>query len=132
MGKRNNQAFVSIPHARLIEMLTYKAQMVGIRVVLTEESYTSQASFLDRDPLPVYNPAGGEAPHFSGRRDRCWYRAKGKRLIHADVNGSYNIARKVVPTAFDCQGIGASAVVPEICLPSEQAYVIIGRRYLVL
>jgi putative transposase len=112
MGKRNNQGFVCIPHSRLIEMLTYKAQMVGIRVVLIEESYTSQASFLDRDPLPVYDPAGGEAPRFSGRRDRRWYRASGKRLIHADVNGSYNIARKVVPTAFDCQGIGAPAVVP--------------------
>jgi putative transposase len=112
MGKRNNQAFVYIPHARLIEMLTYKAEMVGIRMVITEESYTSQASFLDRDPLPVYDPARIEAPRFSGRRDRRWYRASGKRIIHADVNGSYNIGRKVVPTAFDGPGIGAPAVVP--------------------
>jgi putative transposase len=112
MGKRNNQAFVYIPHARLIEMLAYKAQMVGINVVITEESYTSQASFLDRDPLPVYDAARIEEPRFSGRRDRRWYRASGKRLIHADINGSYNIARKVVPTAFDSQGIGAPAVVP--------------------
>jgi putative transposase len=112
MGKRNNQTFVSIPHARLIEMLTYKAELVGIRVVITEESYTSQASFLDRDPLPVYDPARVEEPRFSGRRDRRWYRASGKRIIHADVNGSYNIGRKVVPTAFDSLGIGAPAVVP--------------------
>ena len=86
--------------------------MVGIRILITEESYTSQASFLDRDPLPVYDPARIEAPRFSGRRDRRWYRASGKRIIHADVNGSYNIGRKVVPTAFDGLGIGASAVVP--------------------
>ena len=52
MGRRNNQNFVSVPHARFIEMLTYKAELVGIRVLLTEESYTSQASFLDADPLP--------------------------------------------------------------------------------
>ena len=110
LGKRNNQAFVHIPHARFIEMLTYKAEMVGIRMVITEESYTSQASFLDRDPLPVYDPARIEAPRFSGRRDRRWYRASGQRIIHADVNGSYNIGRKVVPTAFDGPGIGAPAV----------------------
>jgi putative transposase len=112
MGRRHNQAFVDIPHARLIELLTYKAELVGICVVLTEESYTSQASFLDRDPLPVYDPARAEEPRFSGRRDRRWYRASGKRIIHADVKGSSNIARKVVPTAFDGQGIGAPAVVP--------------------
>lgn len=112
MGKQNNQTFVQIPHARFIEMLTYKAELVGIRVILTEESYTSKASFLDRDPLPVYDPTRAEEPRFSGRRDGRWYRASGKRLIHADVNGSYNIGRKVVPTAFDGPGIGAPAVVP--------------------
>jgi putative transposase len=112
MGKRNNQAFVHIPHARFIEMLTYKAEMVGIRMVITEESYTSKASFLDRDPLPNYDPARIEAPRFSGRRDRRWYRASGERIIHADVNGSYNIGRKVVPTAFDGPGIAVPAVRP--------------------
>jgi putative transposase len=45
MGKRNNQNFVQIPHARFIEMLTYKAELVGIQVILTQESYTSRASF---------------------------------------------------------------------------------------
>jgi putative transposase len=45
MGKKNNQQFVAIPHARFIEMLTYKAQLVGITVRITEESYTSKASF---------------------------------------------------------------------------------------
>ena len=56
MGKRNNQEFVQIPHARFIEMLAYKAELVDIRVILTEESYTSRASFLDRDQIPVYDP----------------------------------------------------------------------------
>jgi putative transposase len=31
IGKQNNQQFVNIPHARLIEMLTYKAELVGIK-----------------------------------------------------------------------------------------------------
>jgi putative transposase len=29
MGKRNNQNFVQIPHARFISMLTYKAELVA-------------------------------------------------------------------------------------------------------
>ena len=93
-------------------MLTYKAQLVGIQVILTEESYTSRASFLDRDEIPTYNPARPGDPRFSGRRDGRWYYASGKQIIHADVNGSYNIGRKVVPTAFDGSGIAAPAVRP--------------------
>jgi putative transposase len=54
MGKRGNQNFVFVPHARFIAMLTYKAELAGVQVRITEESYTSQASFLDADPLPVY------------------------------------------------------------------------------
>ena len=53
MGKRNNQNFVSIPHARFIDMLAYKAALVGIHVEVREESYTSKASFLDLDPIPT-------------------------------------------------------------------------------
>ncbi|HWZ19025.1 MAG TPA: IS200/IS605 family accessory protein TnpB-related protein [Ktedonobacteraceae bacterium] len=53
LGKKHNQEFVQIPHARFIEMLTDKAEAVGIAVILTEESYKSLASFLDRDPLPT-------------------------------------------------------------------------------
>jgi len=47
VGKRNNQNFVDIPYACFIDMLTYKAELIGIRVEVQEESYTSQASFLD-------------------------------------------------------------------------------------
>ncbi len=113
MGKRNNQNFVQIPHSRLIEMLTYKAELVGIQVILTEESYTSRASFLDLDPLPVYDPEREEKPTFSGRRvTRGMYRASRKRLIQADVNGAYNIIRKSRPDAFDwAKGVADAIVV---------------------
>ncbi len=112
LGKKHKQEFVQIPHARFIELLTYKAALVGIRVILTEESYTSRASFLDRDAIPVYDPARTEEPRFSGRRKGRWYYASGRQIIHSDVNGSYNIGRKVVPTAFDGPGIAAPAVRP--------------------
>ena len=86
-----------------------------MRVMVTEESYTSQASFLDLDVLPSYNPTQGaeqeEHPQFSGRRYGRWYRVKGRVPIHADVKGSYNIGRKVFPTAFG-PAIAATAVRP--------------------
>ncbi|TRV21305.1 MAG: transposase, partial [Microcystis flos-aquae Mf_WU_F_19750830_S460] len=37
LGKVNNQKFVTIPHARLIEMISYKCQLEGISVILQEE-----------------------------------------------------------------------------------------------
>ena len=91
-------------------MLTYKAVLVGIQVHLTEESSTSKASFLDADPLPSYGAAG--IPAFSGKRvKRGLYRAANGRRISADVNGSYNTIRKVLPDSFG-QGIAGTAVCP--------------------
>jgi putative transposase len=112
LGRVNNQHFVQLPHARFIEMLRYKAELAGIQVIVQEESYTSQASFLDLDPLPVYDAHREGKPHFSGKRvERGLYRAKNGRRIQADVNGSYNIGRKAVPNSFG-QGIEAVAVRP--------------------
>jgi IS605 OrfB family transposase len=119
LGKRNNQNFVQIPHARFIHMLSYKAELVGITVLITEESYTSKASFLDRDPLPVYCPNDDTTHAFSGKRvARGLYRASNGREINADINGAYNIIRKVAPDAFqqaegveDGKGVLASLVV---------------------
>lgn len=119
LGKRNNQTFASIPHSRFIEMLRYKAQLVGIRVIVREESYTSKASFLDGDSIPTYDAERKEKPAFSGNREtRGLYRAKNGRRIQADVNGSYNTLRKEFPNAFsDSRGdlgqeIGGAAVHP--------------------
>src|SRR6266581_5172548 len=114
MGRKNNQNFVSIPHARFIDMITYKASLVGIQVEVREESYTSQASFVDLDPLPTYKPNDEEEHTFSGkrigRRNRL-YRTKDGRKICADVNGSYNILRKSKPDAFsEAKGVAGYVV----------------------
>jgi putative transposase len=112
LGRVNNQHFVQLPHARFIDMLTYKAELAGLRVIVQEESYTSKASFLDLDPLPVYDSHREAKPAFSGRREkRGLYRAKDGRRIQADVNASYNIGRKALPNSFG-QGIEAVAVRP--------------------
>ena len=118
MGRRNNQNFVAIPHARFIDMLTYKASLVGIQVEVQEESYTSKASFLDLDLIPTYKPDDDTEYTFSGkrigRRNRL-YRTKDGQIICADVNGSYNILRKRKPDAFthvDAKGLAAYGVQP--------------------
>jgi putative transposase len=102
LGKRTNQAFVFLLHARFIQMLTYKAELVGIRVLLTEESYTSKCSFLESEPL-------GRQVEYGGKRvKRGLFVTATSRRINADVNASYNMIAKVVPNAF---GNGREGVV---------------------
>jgi putative transposase len=111
LGKQTNQNFVSIPHARLIEMLEYKARLVGIKVILQEESYTSQANFLGLDSIPVYGKTEKE-PMFTGKRiKRGLYKTSTGQLINSDINGSYNILRKAIPNAFS-DGIVSCVVQP--------------------
>jgi IS605 OrfB family transposase len=118
MGKKNNQQFVQIPHARFIDLLTYKAQLVGINVLVQEESYTSKASFLDLDPIPTYDPNRKEKPLFSGKREsRGLYRAKNDRRVQADVNGSYNTLRKAFPNAFPESLLGEQGIVGPAVAP---------------
>jgi putative transposase len=105
LGKRTNQNFVQIPHTQFIDMLTYKAQLVGIHVIVSEESYTSKCSFLDLEPI------GKHVTYLGKRVKRGLFRASTGRYIHADVNASYNILRKVLPNAF-ADGIAAAVVQP--------------------
>jgi IS605 OrfB family transposase len=101
LGKKNNQAFCFVPIYLLLEKIKYKATIAGIDVTFTEEAYTSRASFFDRDPLPEH---GEEKPEFSGRRKyRGLYVSKDGFAVNADVNGSLNIGRKVIP---EFKGIG--------------------------
>ena len=105
IGKRNNQNFVSIPHARFIEMLKYKCELVGITVVLTEENHTSKCSFLDMEPVCH------QAQYAGKRIKRGLFRSSMGKLINADLNGAYNIIRKVAPGAFS-QGVEGVVVHP--------------------
>lgn len=94
MSKKVNQSFVGIPHQRFIEMIQYKAETVGINVILTEESYTSGTSFLDNEK-PV------KANYNKSRRVHRGLFISNKGIkINADVNGSSQIMKKVFPNAF--------------------------------
>ncbi|MBV8695577.1 MAG: hypothetical protein JO183_08835 [Ktedonobacteraceae bacterium] len=81
---------------------------------VTEESYTSKASFLDLDPIPTYTPNDEQEHVFSGKRigpRKRLYRSKDGRVICADVNGAYNIVRKRRPNAF-AKGVAGYVVHP--------------------
>lgn len=95
MGKKNNQQFVQIPFNRLISAIENKCLKEGIRFVKQEESYTSKASFLDKDEIPVWSKEDKKTYFFSGRRiTRGLYLSKTGACLHADINGSLNILSK--------------------------------------
>ena len=82
-------------------MLKYKLEEYGIRLILTEESYTSKADFLAQDKIPVYGE-NEEAVKFSGKRiKRGLYQHGNGAISNADINGAGNIMRKVFPNVTE-------------------------------
>ena len=99
--KKDNQNFVCIPETKLIRILENVSARYGLPVVVTEESYTSQASVMNLDEIPVYGKEGADKVTFSGKRvKRGRYRTKDGYELNADVNGAANIIRKAYPDAF--------------------------------
>ena len=95
MGKQNNQNFVNIPYGQLRDKLEYLCKLNGIIFVKQEESYTSKASFWDKDRIPVYNADNPKEYAFSGSRvHRGMYKTASGNYFNADVNGALNIMRK--------------------------------------
>ena len=105
LGKVTNQAFVSIPHQKLIDKIWYKAQLCGIQVILTEESYTSGTSFLD-DELPQKEFYNKERRIHRG----LFVSNKGFK-INADINAAFQIMKKVFPNVFT-DGIEGVVLLP--------------------
>jgi len=103
---KNQRNFVQIPLEKLIYQLQYKLREIGIKVIMTEESYTSKASFIDNDEMK-------KDIKFSGKRvKRGLYQTNKGVLINADVNGASNIMRKVFPNIFDgIKGVGLHPVI---------------------
>ena len=95
LGKKNNQIFTQLPFGKIREKLEYLCKIYDINYVLQEESYTSKASFFDRDDLPIYNADNPQTYKFSGKRiKRGLYQTKNCYIFNADCNGALNILRK--------------------------------------
>lgn len=102
MNKKVNQSFIGIPYYNFIQKVQYKAEEFGIKVVITEESYTSGTSFLDNE-LPIK-----ENYNKNRRKYRGLFVSNNGIKINADANGSYQIIKKVFPKAFaeGIEGVG--------------------------
>jgi putative transposase len=94
LGSKTNQKFVSIPFATLINQITYKAKEVGIKVILTEESYTSKVDHLADEEMIHHESYLGK------RIKRGLFRSSYGQLLNADVNGAIGILRKVIGNDF--------------------------------
>ena len=95
MGTANNQNFVNIPYGRLQDKLRYLCELNCIEYIEQEESYTSKASFWDRDTIPVYDENDNKEYNFSGKRvKRGLYQTTNGKTFNADVNGALNILKK--------------------------------------
>ncbi|MGL4911517.1 MAG: RNA-guided endonuclease InsQ/TnpB family protein [Romboutsia sp.] len=94
MCKQNNQNFVQIPFNTLIQMIKYKGEDASIKVIESEESYTSATSFLDNEETKkeYYNKCR--------RIKRGLFKSNTGIIINSDVNGSYQIIKKVFSKAF--------------------------------
>ena len=88
LGKVTNQNFVQIPFTQLMKQLQYKCELRGIGLIVTEESYTSKCSFIDKEEIKKHSSYQGK------RVKRGLFETSNGTLINADVNGSLNIGRK--------------------------------------
>ena len=93
MGTRNNQNFVNIPIQTLKQMITYKSELVGIKVHEIDESYTSKCSSLNLEPIK-------KRKNYVGTRIKRGLFRGSNYLLNADINGTLNILRKVVGDGF--------------------------------
>lgn len=122
--KSNNmQNYQFIPFNRFFWMLEYKCKKHGIRFIMQEESYTSQASLIDSDDIPVYDASltkeeRKKMAKFSGRRvKRGLYKASDGCLLNADINGAGNTLRKYL------RSIMGVCDADTLCLPADRGFV---------
>lgn len=95
VGNKNNQNFVNIPFKKILDILKYKLEDNSIECIEQEESYTSKASYLDNDDIPIYKENDNTNYIFSGKRiTRNIYKSKYGKIINADLNGALNILKK--------------------------------------
>ena len=116
LGSETNRKGYNLPHARLIEILRYKAMNAGIVLLETEESYTSKTSFVTNEVLEQYNPEadGKTNSQRQGTRSGNVFKI-GQKKYHADINGSFNIIRKVFNKfAYDPLKVSLSYVLSEL------------------
>lgn len=111
MEKQVNQKFVSIPYESIVWRLSYKCETAGIVFKTPEESFTSGTSFLDgEEPIK-------ENYDKSRRVHRGLFVSNNGTKINADVNGSYQITKKVFPNAYSNGIVGVGLHPTVVIIP---------------
>jgi|LSQX01.2.fsa_nt_gb putative transposase len=88
LGKKNNQNIAVLPMGKIKSTLEYMCKLDNIDLHIQEESYTSKASFFDKDNM-------AKDTVFSGRRvRRGLYKTGTGNMLNADINAALNILRK--------------------------------------
>jgi putative transposase len=90
LGKKTNQKFTQVPHAKLIDKIAYKAKLVNIVFETTEESYTSKIDHLAGEAMKKQDQYLGK------RVKRGLFQSSIGKLLNADVNGAIGIGLKKV------------------------------------
>lgn len=99
------QNFTYIPYDLFINQVKSKCEQNGIKYIEIEECYTSGTSFLDNEE-PVKENYDKQRRVYRGL-----FVSKSGKTINADVNGAYQILKKVVPDAFS-KGIEGAGLHP--------------------
>ena len=110
LSRKINQTFIGLPHQRMIDMVSYKAEDVGVCIEITEESFTSGTSFMDNE-MPVR-----EHYNKSRRVHRGLFISNDGYKVNADINAGLQMIKKVFPNAFSngIEGIGLCPVVVNV------------------
>jgi len=88
LGRKNNKTFYGLPHSTFINHIHYKAKMMGIKVIIQEESYTSKCDALAFEPIQKQDT-------YLGKRIKCGlFQSSTGKLINSDVNVALNILSK--------------------------------------
>ena len=113
-GKINNQNFVSIPFNNFIQKLQYKAENIGLEVIVTEESYSSKADHLAKEEMK-------HQENYLGKRIyRGLFMSSTGKIINADVNGAIGILRKVINENEFSQIVDRGVVIAPVIVNNQK------------
>jgi putative transposase len=113
LGKKTNRQFVSIPHAKFIDCIAYKAKTVGIEIMLVEEAYTSKCSSIDLEDISKHTAYLGK------REKRGLFKTSRGFKINADANGGLNIARLGIINATGKDIVISDSVLRAVSAPKK-------------
>ena len=96
--KANNQNFINMPIAKILDRIKHLAQRYGIQYIEVEESHTSKTDHLMFEEMKHFD----DDKQRSGRRvHRGLFKSGCGVILNADINGAIGILRKANVLSID-------------------------------